>query len=58
MAHCLKGGADGRGLDHVLGDLAVEKLDILGESVEFAQMPIDCGPLVVRQQSLKGQSGG
>jgi hypothetical protein len=40
---------DGRVLDHLLGDLAVEKLDILGEPVEFAQMPIDCGPIVVRQ---------
>ena len=32
-----------------LGDLAVEKLEILGEPVELAQVPLDGGPLVVRQ---------
>jgi hypothetical protein len=37
---------DGRILNHLLGDLAVEKLDILGEPVELAQVPLDGGLLV------------
>ena len=41
-----KEALDGRILNHLLGDLAVEKLDILGEPVELAQVPLDGGLLV------------
>ena len=37
---------DRRILDHLLGDVAVEKLEILAEPIELAQVPLDCGPLV------------
>jgi len=36
-------------LDYLLGDLAVEKIEVLGKSVELPQVPFDCGTLVVRQ---------
>jgi hypothetical protein len=40
---------DGRILDHLLGDLAVKKLEILGEPVKLVQVSLDGGALVARQ---------
>ena len=49
---------DCRIVDQPPGDLSVENLEILAEPVEFAQMPLDRGPLVVGQRPAVRASSG